>query len=49
MIWDKAKDWYSHPFKSDMDTKGWFLFIGLIVILMILWRMILSHLFEAVS
>lgn len=41
--WDDFKAWYSQPFSADMDIAHWFLFLGLLIILMGLWRLILLH------
>lgn len=40
---DKAKEWLSHPFEEKMDAWHWFLFVGLLILLMIVWRFILAH------
>ena len=34
--------WLQSPFRSDMDTLHWFLFMGLIIVMTILWGMILK-------
>lgn len=31
------------PFKAEMTALDWFLFIGLILAMMIAWRLILTH------
>lgn len=47
-MWDKFKGWYADPFDGDMDVTDWFLFIGLVIVAMILWRIILAHILEGV-
>lgn len=42
-------DWLKQPFKADMDTLHWFLFLGLIIVIAIIWRMVLNHVLEGVS
>jgi hypothetical protein len=39
-------DWIKEPFRSDMDTLHWFLFLGLLIVLMGFWRIILRHITE---
>lgn len=43
-------DFMNAPFRgaSDMDAIDWFMFIGLILIIMILWNIILKHIAEAI-
>jgi hypothetical protein len=33
--------WLASPFKSGMNAWDWFLFIGLLIVVCILWHMIL--------
>lgn len=35
--------WLSQPFRRDMDVIGWALFVGLIVVLLILWNNVLRR------
>jgi hypothetical protein len=41
------KDWYNQPFNSSMTTTKWFLFIGLLLVLLAVWKVIIFHLQEA--
>lgn len=41
------KNWYQRPFSSDMDVMHWFLFLGLLIVLMAGWRIILVHVTES--
>lgn len=37
-------EWWNQPFKGrEMDALGWFLFLGLLIIIMGLWAVILNH------
>ena len=36
------KSFYRQPYSSTMGVPGWFAFIGLLLCVMILWRMILN-------
>ena len=36
--------WASHPFSTQMDIKGWALFVGLIIVLTVLWFFVLKDL-----
>ncbi len=41
-------DFYAAPFKgADMDALDWFLFLGFILIVWIMWAYILNHIREA--
>ena len=40
------KDWYNTPYSPGMSAKGWFLFIGMTTIFLIIWKMITIHLFD---
>lgn len=40
---DDFTGWLSQPFSADMDTKHWFMFIGLMLLMLTLWGIILSH------
>lgn len=43
-MWDKFKAWAAEPFKADMSALQWFLFVGLLIVIVAGWRVILSHL-----
>ena len=45
LIDDLKKTW-RQPFSADMSAVDWFLFIGLVLIIMIMWRIILHHITE---
>lgn len=36
------KDWLAKPFSEDQSAKGWFLFVGLLIVSAIGWHMILN-------
>lgn len=40
-------NWFNQPFTSNMNAFRWFLFIGLLVVIVALWGIIMKHL-EAV-
>jgi uncharacterized membrane protein len=42
-LWSDYKSFYSKPFSSDMDVTGWFLFIGLMIVLLFAWGIILGE------
>ena len=48
--WHHFQDFLSAPFRgaSEMDVIDWFMFIGLILVIMIMWNIILKHLAEAI-
>lgn len=43
------KEWAKEPFRTDMDVQHWFAFVGLLILIMVLWRFILSHLRGAIA
>lgn len=45
-IIDDLKQTWRQPFRADMSAVDWFLFVGLFLIIMILWRIILNHITE---
>ena len=44
MIWQNFKSFIARPFSADMSAVNWFLFIGLLVIASLGWRIILGNL-----
>lgn len=48
-MWAKMQDYFSRPFKgaAEMDVVDWFLFLGLLLVLLTGWRIIFTHLEEA--
>lgn len=47
-MWDKVKTWASHPFSVDMTSGEWFLFIGLLIVIIGLWNIILYRITDLV-
>lgn len=43
------KDWAAHPFSEDMPASHWALLIGFILVCVLLWVFILSHLIGAIK
>lgn len=48
-MWEWFQSFMARPFRAEMSALDWFLFLGLILIIMILWRMILRHIGEAIG
>jgi len=48
-MWDEFKSWASKPFRADMGIGGWFLFLGLLIVLTALWGLILKHVTEGIE
>jgi len=46
---DGFTNWLREPFRSNMSAADWFLFVGLLLVVMFLWRLILMHLAEAMG
>lgn len=45
-VWDDTKKWAAQPFRVDMSALEWFAFVGFLIVVMILWRIILNHVTE---
>jgi hypothetical protein len=43
---DLVKEWLKEPFKAEMDAIQWFLFLGLLLVMLGLWHRVLQHLGE---
>ena len=39
----RIKQWAAMPFSSQMSVTGWFLFLGLIIVIAYLWTRVLRH------
>jgi hypothetical protein len=48
MLWQNFKDFFGQPWKgaTEMSAFDWFLFFGLIIVLLALWRIIFTHIEE---
>jgi len=51
-MWNNFKsefsDWATQPFAEDMPASHWFLLIGFVIVCIVLWNIILTHLFDAI-
>ena len=47
-MWQNFLDFMSEPFRQDMDATRWFMFVGLVIAILILWAIILKHVREAI-
>lgn len=47
-MWDQFKQWAKRPFSVDMTAGEWFLFIGLLIVIMALWNIILFRIADLV-
>lgn len=48
-FWDKLKSWAQKPFSVDMTAQEWFLFIGLLIVIIGLWNIILFRITTLVN
>lgn len=46
---DKFKAWYAKPFDTGQSVTGWALFLLMIMVVSIFWKLILSHVIAAAS
>jgi hypothetical protein len=44
-----ASSWIKKPFGEDMSVAQWFLFVGFIVVILVMWKIILRHIETALS
>lgn len=44
-MWEAFKDFYARPWKGaqEMSVTDWFLWLGLIIVLLAAWRVIFRH------
>lgn len=49
-MWEAFKDYMSRPFKGAAESSAldWFLFIGLLLVLLAGWRIIFTHIEDAI-
>lgn len=47
-FWGTFKAWAAKPFSVDMTAGEWFLFIGLLLVIVVLWNIILYRIIELV-
>lgn len=48
-MWQDMKNFLGRPYHADMNALDWFLFLGLIIVLMVMWRIILKHIVETIE
>jgi hypothetical protein len=41
--------WIKRPFSQDMDAAHWIMFIGLFLMIMIMWRYVLDHIIGGID
>jgi|WetSurMetagenome_2_1015567.scaffolds.fasta_scaffold01633_7 hypothetical protein len=44
-----AQNWIAKPFSEDMSVVRWALFVGLVLVLLVMWRIILHHIETALT
>lgn len=42
-MWENFQVFLSRPFSADMTALDWFLFLGMLIVIVIMWRVILQH------
>jgi len=47
-MWQDFKIWAAKPFSVDMTAGEWFLFVGLLLVIVVLWNIILFRITELV-
>ncbi len=48
-VFDSLKNWLAKPFDPQMDTTHWFLFAGLVLVILGVWVMILRDIKGAIE
>lgn len=44
--WEDFKAWLASPFSADMSAAHWFYFVGLLIVISVLWNIILRTIKE---
>lgn len=49
-MWEHFLEYLHRPFKgaAEMNVVDWFLFAGLIIVILVAWRIVFTHIQEAV-
>lgn len=47
-MWASFQTWLAQPFQAEQSAWRWFLFLGMFVVFMALWRVILAHIIAGV-
>lgn len=47
-FWNNFKTWAARPFSADMTAAEWGLFIGMLIVLVLIWNIVLFHLVRAI-
>ncbi len=42
-VFQNFLDWYNQPFKQEMSVTNWFLFVGIVLVIIWLWSRILKE------
>lgn len=43
-VWTATRAWIEQPFSTTMNLGGWFLFVGMLGVILVAWRTVLDHL-----
>lgn len=43
-VWTATRAWVEQPFSETMNFGGWFLFVGMLGVICVAWRLVLEHL-----
>lgn len=45
-IFTEMHEWSKKPFSSDMDLGGWIAFIGLLLVITVLWQQVIRFIID---
>lgn len=45
-LFEEMHDWAKKPYSEDMSLKGWIAFIGLLIVITILWRQVINFIID---
>lgn len=48
-MWDNFKAWLNQPFDTGMNVVHWWAFVGLILVIFILWGIVMRHITEGLE
>lgn len=50
-MWENFKSFFEQPYKGagEMDVIDWFFFMGLLIVLLVIWNLVFYHIKEGIS
>jgi glucan phosphoethanolaminetransferase (alkaline phosphatase superfamily) len=50
-MWENFKSFFEQPYKgaAEMDVIDWFFFMGLLIVLLVIWNLVFYHIKEGIT